>query len=139
MEKKRIHIESLINAPLDLVWDTYNNPEDIKQWNHASDDLHCPSSQNDLRVGGKFNNKMAAKDGSFEFDFEGTYTEVTPKNSISYVLGDNRTTDMKFQDENGKTKVLIDFDAEETNPEEMQREGWQSILDNFKKHVESKA
>ena len=82
MEKKRIHIESLINAPLDLVWDTYNNPEDIKQWNHASDDWHCPSSQNDLRVGGKFNNKMAAKDGSFEFDFEGTYTEVTPKNSI---------------------------------------------------------
>ncbi|WP_099372221.1 SRPBCC family protein [Sphingobacterium sp. 1.A.5] len=139
MEKKRIHIESLINAPLDLVWDTYNNPEDIKQWNHASDDWHCPSSQNDLRVGGKFNNKMAAKDGSFEFDFEGTYTEVTPKNSISYVLGDNRTTDMKFQDENGMTKVLIDFDAEETNPEEMQREGWQSILDNFKKHVESKA
>jgi uncharacterized protein YndB with AHSA1/START domain len=139
MEKKKIHIESLINAPLDLVWDTYNNPEDIKQWNHASDDWHCPSSQNDLRVGGKFNNKMAAKDGSFEFDFEGTYTEVTPKNSISYVLGDNRTTDMKFQDENGKTKVLIDFDAEATNPEEMQREGWQSILDNFKKHVESKA
>ena len=139
MEKKKIHIESLINAPLDLVWDTYNNPEDIKHWNHASDDWHCPSSQNDLRVGGKFNNKMAAKDGSFEFDFEGTYTEVTPKNSISYVLGDNRTTDIKFQDENGKTKVLIDFDAEATNPEEMQREGWQSILDNFKKHVESKA
>lgn len=139
MEKKKIHIESLINAPLDLVWDRYNNPKDIKQWNHASDDWHCPSSQNDLRVGGKFNNKMAAKDGSFEFDFEGTYTEVTLKNSISYVLGDNRTTDIKFQDENGKTKVLIDFDAEATNPEEMQREGWQSILDNFKKHVESKA
>ena len=138
MENKRIHIESLINAPLDLVWEKYNNPEDIKQWNHASDDWYCPSSQNDLWVGGKFKNKMAAKDGSFEFDFQGTYTEVTAKSSISYILEDQRTTNMKFQDENGKTRVIIDFDAEETNPIEMQREGWQSILDNFRKHVERK-
>ncbi len=80
---------------------------------------------------------MAAKDGSFEFDFEGTYTEVTPMNSISYVLGDNRETDIKFKDENGKTAVSIDFDMEDSNPEDMQRDGWQAILDNFKKHVEN--
>lgn len=138
MEKKRIHIETLINAPLKTVWEAYNNPDDIVKWNHASQDWHCPSSENDLKVGGKFKNKMAAKDGSFEFDFEGTYTEVTPMNSISYVLGDNRETDIKFQDNNGKTQVIIDFDMEGTNPEDMQRDGWQSILDNFKKHVETK-
>ncbi len=137
MEKKRIHIDTLIDAPIKTVWDAYNNPQDIKQWNHASEDWHCPSSANDLRVGGKFKNKMAAKDGSFEFDFEGTYTEVTPMNSISYVLGDNRETDIKFKDENGKTAVSIDFDMEDSNPEDMQRDGWQAILDNFKKHVEN--
>jgi len=139
MQKKRIHIETLINAALNKVWQAYNNPEDIVVWNHASEDWHCPSSENDLRVGGKFKNKMAAKDGSFEFDFEGTYTEVTAHNSISYVLGDNRETNIKFKDENGKTRVIIDFDAEDTNPEEMQRDGWQAILDNFKKHAESKS
>lgn len=138
MEKKKIHIESIINAPVFDVWEAYNNPKDIVNWNHASDDWHCPSSENDLRLGGKFKNKMAAKDGSFKFDFEGTYTEVTPNNSISYVLGDNRETNILFQDENGKTKVIIDFDAEETNPEDMQRDGWQAILNNFKFYVENK-
>lgn len=138
MEKKRIHIESLINAPIESVWESYNNPDDIVQWNQASEDWHCPSSINDLKVGGKFKNKMAAKDGSFEFDFEGTYTEITPYNSISYLLGDNRETDIKFKDENGKTRVIIDFDAEETNPLEMQKEGWQAILDSFKNHTEKK-
>lgn len=138
MQKKRIHIETLINAPLKTVWSAYNNPEDIVIWNHASDDWECPSSENDLRVGGKFNNKMAAKDGSFSFNFAGTYTEVTPMNSISYVIDDQRATDIQFKDESGKTRVIIDFDAESTNSEEMQRDGWQAILDNFKKHAENK-
>ena len=138
MTKKRIQIDASINAPVTQVWDAYNTPEDIKMWNHASDDWECPSSENDLRVGGKFKNKMAAKDGSFSFDFEGTYTEVTPNKSISYVLGDERQADITFQEEAGKTNMKIVFDADDTHDAEMQRSGWQSILDNFRKHVESK-
>ncbi|MGJ1206245.1 SRPBCC family protein [Sphingobacterium lactis] len=138
MTKKRIQIDTSINAPVTHVWDAYNTPEDIKMWNHASDDWECPSSENDLRVGGKFKNKMAAKDGSFSFDFEGTYTEVTPNKSISYVLGDERQADITFQEEAGKTNMKIVFDADDTHDAEMQRSGWQSILDNFRKHVESK-
>ncbi|SEF75522.1 SRPBCC family protein [Sphingobacterium lactis] len=138
MTKKRIQIDTSINAPVTQVWDAYNTPEDIKMWNHASDDWECPSSENDLRVGGKFKNKMAAKDGSFSFDFEGTYTEVTPNKSISYVLGDERQADITFQEEAGKTNMNIVFDADDTHDAEMQRSGWQSILDNFRKHVESK-
>lgn len=136
MSSKKIHIETLVNAPIQQVWDAYNNPDDIKQWNQASPDWHCPSSENDLRVGGKFKNKMAAKDGSFEFDFEGTYTEVTPLNSISYVMADERTADLKFTEQGDKTLISVDFDAENMNPEDMQREGWQAILDSFKNHVE---
>lgn len=136
MSSKKIHIETLVNAPIQQVWDAYNNPDDIKQWNQASPDWHCPSSENDLRVGGKFKNKMAAKDGSFEFDFEGTYTEVTPLNSISYVMADERTADLKFTEQGDSTLISVDFDAENMNPEEMQREGWQAILDSFKNHVE---
>lgn len=136
MSSKKIHIETLVNAPIQQVWDAYNNPDDIKQWNQASPDWHCPSSENDLRVGGKFKNKMAAKDGSFEFDFEGTYTEVTPLNSISYVMADERTADLKFTEQGDKTLISVNFDAENMNPEEMQREGWQAILDSFKNHVE---
>jgi len=136
MSSKKIHIETLVNAPIQQVWEAYNNPEDIKQWNQASPDWHCPSSENDLRVGGKFKNKMAAKDGSFEFDFEGTYTEVTPLNSISYVMADERTADLKFTEQGDQTLISVDFDAENMNPEDMQREGWQAILDSFKNHVE---
>ena len=123
MNTKKIHIESLIDASIAKVWDAYNTPNDIKQWNQASPDWHCPSSENDLRVGGKFKNKMAAKDGSFEFDFEGTYTEVTPLNSISYVLGDERTVDISFQEQGNSTLISVDFDAETMNPEEMQKAG----------------
>ncbi|MCT1525157.1 SRPBCC family protein [Sphingobacterium hotanense] len=136
MSSKKIHIETLVNAPIQQVWDAYNNPDDIKQWNQASPDWHCPSSENDLRVGGKFKKKMAAKDGSFEFDFEGTYTEVTPLNSISYVMADERTADLKFTEQGDNTLISVDFDAENMNPEEMQKEGWQAILDSFKNHVE---
>lgn len=138
METQKVKVQSTINAPLKKVWEAYNNPEDIVNWNQASPDWHCPSSENDLRVGGKFKNKMAAKDGSFEFDFEGTYTEVTPYNSLSYVLGDERTADVKFSESNGQTLVDVLFDAEGTNPVEMQREGWQAILNSFKDYVENK-
>lgn len=138
MEYQKINITATINAPIAQVWDAYNNPKDIVNWNQASPEWHCPSSENDLRVGGRFKNKMAAKDGSFQFDFEGTYTEVTPHNSISYVLGDERTVDTTFTDENGSTKMDISFDAEGSNPADMQREGWQAILNSFKQYVENK-
>ncbi|MEI5986263.1 MULTISPECIES: SRPBCC family protein [Sphingobacterium] len=138
METQKVKVQSAINAPLKKVWEAYNNPEDIVNWNQASPDWHCPSSENDLRVGGKFKNKMAAKDGSFEFDFEGTYTEVTPYNSLSYVLGDERTADVRFSESNGQTLVDVLFDAEGTNPVDMQREGWQAILNSFKDYVENK-
>jgi len=138
METQKVKVQSEINAPLKKVWEAYNNPEDIVNWNQASPDWHCPSSENDLRVGGKFKNKMAAKDGSFAFDFEGTYTEVTPYNSLSYVLGDERTADVKFSESNGQTLVDVLFDAEGTNPVDMQREGWQAILNSFKDYVEKK-
>ncbi|MVZ62070.1 SRPBCC family protein [Sphingobacterium humi] len=138
MERKKIHISTLIDAPVAQVWEAYNNPEDITQWNQASPDWHCPSSENDLRVGGTFKNKMAAKDGSFAFDFEGTYTAVAPQQSLSYVLGDERTATVNFEDKNGKTQIDVDFDAESTNPEDMQRDGWQAILNSFKQYVENK-
>ncbi|WP_099365692.1 SRPBCC family protein [Sphingobacterium sp. 1.A.4] len=138
METQKVKVQSAINAPLKKVWEAYNNPEDIVNWNQASPDWHCPSSENDLRVGGKFKNKMAAKDGSFEFDFEGTYTEVTPYNYLSYVLGDERTADVRFSESNGQTLVDVLFDAEGTNPVDMQREGWQAILNSFKDYVENK-
>ncbi len=138
MERKKIHISTLIDAPVAQVWEAYNNPEDITQWNQASPDWHCPSSENDLRVGGTFKNKMAAKDGSFAFDFEGTYTAVALQQSLSYVLGDERTATVNFEDKNGKTQIDVDFDAESTNPEDMQREGWQAILNSFKQYVENK-
>lgn len=136
MPKQVIHISAKVDAPIDKVWEHYNNPESIKQWNHASDDCHCPSSSNDLRVGGKFKNRMEAKDGSFGFDFEGEYLDIIPLQKISYKMTDDRKVDMSFHEENGYTLIFIDFEAEEMNPIDMQKEGWQAILNNFKVFVE---
>lgn len=136
MPKQVIYISAKVDAPIDKVWEHYNNPESIKQWNHASDDWHCPSSSNDLRVGGKFKNRMEAKDGSFGFDFEGEYLDIIPLQKISYKMTDDRKVDMSFHEENGYTLILIDFEAEEMNPIDMQKEGWQAILNNFKVFVE---
>ncbi|WP_164122514.1 MULTISPECIES: SRPBCC family protein [Sphingobacterium] len=132
-----IAIETQINARVETVWNAYNSAEDIMQWNHASDDWHCTSSINDLRVGGKFKNRMAAKDGSFGFDFEGTYTELSPFKKIAYTMSDGRKVEMDFESDKQQTKLLIRFEPEAENSIEMQRGGWQAILDNFKKYVES--
>lgn len=133
----KITVEIFVNASIDEVWSAYTTPDDIKQWNAASDDWHTTSSSVDLRDGGAFSSRMEAKDGSFGFDFAGTYTRVVPKQSIEYLFGD-RTGLVEFVSaENGVT-VRSTFDAESTHSVEMQRQGWQAILDNFAKHVEAK-
>ncbi|MFO0764948.1 MAG: SRPBCC family protein [Patescibacteria group bacterium] len=132
-----INIEATINAPVEKVWTNYTEPEHITKWNFASDDWMCPSATNDLRVGGMLTARMEAKDGSFGFDFGGTYTEVIPNQRLAYTLGDGRKVEVNFSETDGVTTVTTAFDAETQNPEEMQRQGWQAILNNFKKHVES--
>lgn len=134
---KRIAIETQIKARVETVWNAYNSAEDIMKWNHASDDWHCTSSINDLRIGGKFKNRMEAKDGSFGFDFEGTYTELKPFKRIAYMMSDGRNVEMDFESDKEQTRLFIRFEPEEENPVEMQQGGWQAILDNFKKYVES--
>jgi len=136
MEKQLIHIETEINAPLKTVWDYYNNLESITKWNQASPDWHCPLSSNDLRIGGRFKNRMEAKDGSFGFDFEGEYLDVIPNQKIVYKMDDDRRVFINFQHQSNKTTIIIDFEAENMNSVEMQKEGWQAILNSFKSFVE---
>ncbi|KAA9333642.1 SRPBCC family protein [Adhaeribacter soli] len=136
-EKISITIETTVNAPVEKVWQFWTEPEHITQWNNASNDWHTPRAENDLRAGGKFLSRMEAKDGSFGFDFEGTYDKVKPNELITYSLGDGRKVKIDFTTNGSETKVAETFDAEDTNSAEMQRQGWQAILDNFKKYVEA--
>lgn len=134
----KIAIETKVNAKLADVWHAWNNPADIKQWNTAQDDWHTTASAVDLREGGKFSARMEAKDGSVGFDFEGTYTRVVPNELIEYRMGDGRECKVEFEEQGGGVLVRETFDAENENPPEMQRDGWQAILDNFARHVERK-
>lgn len=132
-----ITVEVKVNAPLEKVWAYWTNPQHIVNWNYASEDWHAPNASNDLRVGGKFNSRMEAKDGSMGFDFEGEYTRVEQHLEIEYVLADARKVNIRF-DPNGKeTTVTETFDPENENTLELQRAGWQAILDNFKRYTES--
>ncbi len=135
----RITISALVNKPVAEVWNAWTDPKHIMQWNAASDDWHCPKATNDLRTGGKFSSTMAARDGSFSFDFEGVYDEVQPHKRIAYTMADGRTCEILFTAENGGTRVVEAFDAESQNPVEMQRGGWQAILDRFKTYAEAQA
>lgn len=132
-----ITIEAIINAPVEKVWEYWSEPKHITQWCQASEDWHAPHAENDLSVGGRFKTSMAAKDGSFSFDFSGTYTAVEPLKRIEYTLDDNRKVTILFSIEGNGTKVVESFEAENTHPAEMQQAGWQAILDNFKKYVAS--
>lgn len=136
--KTSITVENTVNAPADKVWKFWTEPEHIVNWNTPSDDWHTPHAENDPRVGGKFKSTMAAKDGSFSFDFEGTYSKVEKNKAIEYTLTDGRNVKIAFEGQGNKTRVIETFDAEGTNPVEMQRAGWQAILDNFKKYTEAK-
>ena len=132
-----ITVETTINAPIEKVWEYWTKPEHITQWNNASDDWHAPHAKNDLRAGGTFLCRMEAKDGSYGFDFGGTYDEVRDKDYIEYTLGDGRKVQITFSnDDNNTTKVVEKFDAESENSVEMQQGGWQAILNNFKKYTE---
>jgi len=134
----KVTVSATVNAPVEKVWQLWSTPADIMQWNTASEDWHTPSAENDLRVGGTFSARMEAKDGSFGFDFGGTYDVVAEHKQISYTLGDGRKVDVYFDADGDTTQVTETFDAESQNPVEMQQAGWQAILDNFKKYVEGK-
>lgn len=137
MEKEKVTTQVLVSSGIDKCWNAYTNPEHITKWNFASDDWQCPHASNDMRVGGKYMARMEAKDGSFGFDFEATYLELVPGESFIYVLGDGRVVSVKMQKENELTSVTVIFEAETQNPVELQRNGWQTILDNFKKYAEA--
>jgi len=132
-----ITVESTINALVEKIWDYWTTPGHIINWCAASDDWHTPSAENDLRTGGKFSYRMEAKDGSFGFDFGGVYDEVITNKLIAYTIGDGRKVKITFSTQGAQTKVVESFEAESTNPIEMQRDGWQAILDNFKKYTET--
>ncbi len=136
-EKTTITVESTVKAPVEKVWEFWTAPGHITKWNYASDDWHSPSAENDLRPGGKFLARMEAKDGSFGFDFSGIYDEVKTNELIAYTMGDDRKVTVKFEGNGNETKVVETFEAENTHSIEMQRGGWQAILDNFKKYVET--
>ena len=131
----KITVETTIAAPLAEVWRAYTTPEDIMQWNAASDDWHTTSATVDLRVGGAFCSRMEAKDGSTGFDFEGVYTKIIPLELIEYQFGD-RMAEITFKKKPEGVEVRVTFDPENEFPVEYQQAGWQSILDNFKRHVE---
>jgi uncharacterized protein YndB with AHSA1/START domain len=135
---KKITVETVVNADLGQVWVAWNNPADITRWNSAGDDWHTTRSTVDLREGGTFSSRMEAKDGSAGFDFEGTYTRIVPQETIEYRMSDGREVAVEFVRQPDGVRVKETFDPETANPSEVQREGWQSILDNFGRHVEGK-
>ena len=136
-QAKTITVENTVKAPVEKVWQFWTSPEHITKWSYASDDWHTPFAQNDLRIGGKFLSRMEAKDGSFGFDFGGVYDEVKINKMIAFTIGDGRKVKINFSANGGETRIVETFEAENTNSIEMQRGGWQSILDNFKKYAES--
>ena len=133
---ERITISTSINNRVETIWNAYNSTEDIRIWNHASDDWTCTGTTNDLRIGGKFRYRMEAKDGSAGFDFEGTYITLEPFKHIAYSMANGRKVDILFHSKNNITQVTVTFDPEKQNSTEQQREGWQAILNNFKEYVE---
>jgi len=135
---KTITVETNVHAPIEKVWDYFTNSKHIVQWNNASDDWHTPRAENDLRTGGNFLYRMEAKDGSFGFDFGGTYTSVEEHKYIEYTIGDGRKVKVSFNAvSNNQTHITENFEVENTHSLEMQRGGWQNILDNFKKYTEA--
>jgi uncharacterized protein YndB with AHSA1/START domain len=134
----KIIVTAAINAGSQKVWDFYVNPEHITQWNFADPSWHCPSASNDLRVGGKYQARMEARDGSFGFDFEALYDEIVEGKKLTYTMLDGRQATVEFRNNGEQTDVAVAFDPEGQNPEEMQKAGWQAILNNFKVYAESR-
>ncbi len=133
-----ITIETTVTVPVERAWETWTRPEHIIGWAHAGNDWHCPRAENEVRQGGRFLTRMESVDGKVGFDFTGTYTEVVPLSLIAYTMDDKRTATVAFERLNGnETKVVETFETEMENSEERQREGWQSILNNYKKYTET--
>jgi uncharacterized protein YndB with AHSA1/START domain len=132
----KITVSVTVHAKIENVWDCFTKPEHITKWNFASNDWHCPRAENDVRVGGKYNARMEAKDGSFGFDFITIYDSVIVLKELSYSMEDGRQATTIFESVNGKTNIITTFDAENENPVELQQNGWQAILNNFKAYTE---
>ena len=133
----KITVQVNVHAPIEHAWKTFTDPDHVMQWNFASPDWHCPYAENDLRIGGKFLSRMAAKDGSFSFDFCGIYDEISLNETITYTLVDDRKVNITFEKTDGGTLVVEVFEAETENSIELQQGGWQAILDNYKAYTES--
>lgn len=133
---EKITIKATVLAEKKKVWDYYTQPEHITKWNFADPSWHCPTATNDMKIGGRYVARMEAKDGSFGFDFDATYTEINQGDSFTYEFG-GRFATVAFKETSGKTDVTITFDPETENSIDLQRQGWQAILDNFKKYTEN--
>ncbi len=138
-DKTLITVETTVKSPVEKVWSYWNEPEHIVKWNTASDDWHTPRATADLREGGAFSSRMEAKDGSAGFDFGGVFTKVVPEKKLEYTLGDGRTVSITFEQEGDAVHITETFQAETQNPPEFQKQGWQAILDNFRKYAEARA
>jgi uncharacterized protein YndB with AHSA1/START domain len=136
MKATKITVSTTIDANSENVWECWNKPEHITQWNFADASWHCPKAENDLKMGGKYSARMEAKDGSFGFDFEAVYDEVIDQEKISYTMSDGRKATTTFESLGDSTRITTTFDAESENPVEMQKGGWQAILNNFRRYVD---
>ncbi len=134
---KKIKVTTTIGADIELVWKIWTTPKHIENWNSASSDWHTPKAENNLSEGGRFVYRMEAKDGSFGFDMGGTYTSIRSEEHIAYSLDDGREVTVDFTEQDGSTTIVEAFEPEDQNPLDMQRDGWQAILDNFKRYVEN--
>jgi uncharacterized protein YndB with AHSA1/START domain len=137
MKKTQVHIKAEVRATIKKAWEYYTLPLHIVNWNFATDDWQCPSAENNLIVGGTYKVRMEAKDGTFGFDFEATYTNIEVGQGFTYIITDGREVNVKFKNLGNSTLVTIDFEAESQNPVELQEAGWLAILNNFKKYIES--
>lgn len=134
---QKITIEALVNKNSADIWQLWTQPQHITQWNQASSDWHAPRAENDLKVGGRFLTRMEAKDGSMGFDFSGIYDDIVEHKKICYTMDDGRQVENLFIDENGRTRIVITFDAENENALDVQRSGWRAILNSFKTYAEA--
>jgi len=136
MAQEKITVKATVSVDKQKVWDYYTQPEHITKWNFADPSWHCPTATNDMKVGGRYVARMEDKDGSFGFDFDAIYTEINKGENFTYEFG-GRLATVEFIETNGKTEVIVTFDTETENSIDLQRQGWQSILDNFKKYTET--
>lgn len=134
--KEKIKVNVSVQADIKKVWDYYTNPKHIINWNFADPSWHCPSAENNMTVGGTYKARMEAKDGSFGFDFEAIYNEIVDGESFTYEFG-GRTASVHFKSRDNQTELMIEFDPEDENAVELQKDGWQSILNNFKSYTEN--